>query len=106
MAGSVLARRRRNGRGEAPEALAGDGVVVALDRDREGAPEGLVGAEEAGVQEVEDRLQLGEAVLDRRAGEGGAARGAERADGARLRGAGVLDVLRLVEREVLPRAPR
>ena len=90
-------------RGEAPEPLAGDRVVVPLDRDREGAPEGLVGAEEAGVEEVEDRLELGEAVLERRAREGRAARGAQGADGLRLRGAGVLDVLRLVEGEVLPR---
>src|ERR1019366_565162 len=70
------------------------------------APEGLVGAEEAGIEEIKDGLQLGEAVLDGRAGESRAPGRAGRTRGARLRGRRVLDVLRLVEREVLPRDAR
>ena len=88
------------------QARGGGGVVVPLDREREVAPEGVVGAEEAGIEEIEDGLQLGEAVLDGRAGESRAPVRAERTRGARLRGGRVLDVLRLVEREVFPRDAR
>ena len=68
------------------------------------AMNGGPGADEARVGEVEDRPQVAEAVLDRRAGERqpGAGR-----DAAQLLGglAGrVLDGLRLVEHDAVPRA--
>ncbi len=66
------------------------------------AAEGVVAPEEAGVQEVEDGLELREPVLDGRARERGPPRGPQAAHGARLGRGRVLDVLRLVEREVLP----
>src|SRR5450759_2520666 len=90
-----VAQARRRGR-----------VVVPFDGEGEVPPEGLVRAEKARVEEIEDRLQLGEAVLDGCAGEGRAPVRAERARRARLCGGWVLHVLRLVERQVLPRDAR
>ncbi len=101
-AGVGLRPAEEERRRDVAQARRGLGLAAPLDRDDEVAAERLVGAEEAGVQEVEDGLQLGEAVLDRRARERGAARGPQRPHGARLGGRRVLDVLRLVEREVLP----
>ena len=49
-----------------------------------------------GLTAVEDRPQLGQPVLHRRAGEGEPLRGAQPADGPRRLGGGVLDDLRLV----------
>ena len=46
-------------------------VAVALDRKGKIAPERFVRSEEAGVQEIEDGLQLGESVLDGSARESG-----------------------------------
>ncbi len=66
-------------------------------------PEGLAAPEQAGDRPVEDRPELGELVLDGRAGQRDprAARdGAQRAGG---RGAGVLDVLGLVGDHEVPR---
>ena len=72
----------------------------------------LRGAEQAGVHEVEERPQVGEAVLDGRAGEGDPRPAGELLGRPRLAGAGVLDGLRLVEddevatRRLEPRQPQ
>ena len=66
----------------------------------------LQGAEHAGVQEVEDRPQVGEVVFHRRARERHAHARVDRLDRARLLDAGVLDGLRLVEDEHVPRDAR
>ena len=72
-----------------------------------GEPFGEVGellgpAEQAGVEEIEQRPQVGQPVLDRRAGEGDARAASKLLDGAGLPRAGVLDRLRLVENEQTP----
>ena len=64
----------------------------------------LRGAEQPRSQEVEERPEIPEAVLHRRAREGEARAPAERLDRARLLGAGVLDGLRLVEHDEAPLA--
>ena len=58
-------------------------------------------AEQPGADEVEDRPDLAEAILDRRAGQREAALGAELARRPRRRAQRVLDVLRLVEDRVV-----
>ena len=74
-------------------------VGQALDEVRE-----LPGrAEQTGIDEVEDRPQVAEPVLDRRAGQGDARAGLERLDGAGLLGRRVLDRLGLVEDDEPPR---
>ena len=68
-------------------------VGEALDEGRE-----LLGrAQQAGIDEVEDRPQVAEPVLDRRAGERDARVGLERLDGLGLLGRRILDRLGLVE---------
>ena len=59
-------------------------------------------AEQPRVEEVHDRVQLGQAVLHRRAGQRDPVPGGQRADRARLLGVAGLDVLRFVERDSLP----
>ena len=78
-------------------------VAVRLDRAREGPLEPLARAEQAGVDDVHDRPELVEAVLDRRAGHRERATRVEPAQRARPLRGGVLDVLRLVEQEPVPR---
>ena len=67
----------------------------------EGA-EGARRAEQSRVQEVEERPEIDEPVLDGRARQRDPASRAERLDGAGLLGAGVLDGLRLVENDQRP----
>ena len=55
--------------GGAAQQLRGVGVPLALDGHREARAEPLGRAEDARVEHVHDRPQLGEAVLDGRAGE-------------------------------------
>ena len=77
-------------------------VAVRLDRPRERPLEPLPRAEQAGVDDVHQRPQLAEAVLDRRAGHrqpSPCGQPAERARPLRVR---VLDVLRLVEQQAVP----
>ena len=59
------------------------------------------GAEHAGVQELEERPELAEVVLDRRAAERQAVPAAEQAGGLGRLAVGVLDRLRLVEDDVV-----
>ncbi len=75
---------------------------MRLDRPREGALEPLARAEQARVDDVHDRPELVEAVLDRRAGHRERAARVEPAQGAGPLRGGVLDVLRLVEQEPVP----
>ena len=60
-------------------------------------------SQQPGIDEVEDRPQVAEPVLDRRAGERDARVGLELLDGPGLLGAGILDRLRLVEHGQAPR---
>ena len=98
---SVFSRRRMYGRTSSRSGAYGlCGCVESRLRERR---ERLAGAEQAGVDEVEDRPEIAEAVLDRRAGERDARPRVDLLGGARLLGAGVLDRLRLVEDGESPR---
>ena len=81
------------------EALGGL-LIARVDGTRVTLLELVERAEQAGADEVEDRPDLGEAILDRRAGEREAALGLEALGGARRGAERVLDVLRLVEDRV------
>ena len=61
------------------------------------------GAEQTGAAEVEQRPEIDERVLDRRAGEEQAVATIQRLDGVGLLGLGVLDRLGLVEHHQAPR---
>ena len=87
------------GAGEPAQPRHGRRVAAGVDRHEEGPFELRLRAEEPGVQELHDRPQVADVVLDRRAGERDAVGGGERAGGARLLGLGVLDVLGLVEHD-------
>ena len=86
---------------EAAEEEVGDGAAEAVGV---GVTLGEVaaGTEEVGVEEVEDRPEVVETILDGGAGEGEAVRGGEGAGGLRLAGGGVLDELGFVEDKGLP----
>ena len=71
-------------------------VAVALDRDRELGAELLGRAEQARAGELHDRPQVGQPVLDRRAGQRDPGLGGQGAHRLGLAGGRVLDVLRLV----------
>src|SRR5581483_2739071 len=88
--------------GEALQSRRRFGVVVQLDGDEEGATELGLRAEKAGVEELPDRPQVADVVLDRGAGQGDAVVGPEGASGPGLFRLGVLDVLRLVEDDARP----
>ena len=106
------------GIGEGGVVLLGDagrqgiGLETTEEEVRDGAAEAVgvgialgevaTGAEEVGVEEVEDGPEVVEAVLDGGAGEGEAVRGGERAGGLGLAGGGVLDELGFIENEGLP----
>ena len=83
---------------ERAQRLIGRSGLQLLDE----AGEGLGSAEQAGVQEIEERPEVGEAILDRRAGHGDAGRRLQFLDAPRLPGAGVLDRLGLVEDRQVP----
>ena len=85
-----------------PQSLERPRVAVRLDRAREAALEPLARAEQAGVDDVHDRPELVEPVLDRRARHRERAARVEPAQRARPLGGGVLDVLRLVEQQPVP----
>ena len=60
-------------------------------------------SQQSGIDEVEDRPQVAEPVLDRRAGQGNARFGLELLDRSGLLGGRILDGLRLVEHHQSPR---
>jgi hypothetical protein len=72
-------------------------ATVALNGPGKAGAERLLRAQIAGVEELHDGPQFREAVFDRRAGEGDAIAGRQAPDGLGLLGAGVLDLLRLVQ---------
>ena len=78
------------------------GVVVDLDRLDERAVEPLARAEQARVEQIHDRPQLAEVVLDRRARHRDAAARAQQPQRARATRLRVLHVLRLVEEQAVP----
>ncbi len=78
------------------------GVAARLDRARPGVAELLVRPEEPRRGPVEDRPQLGEVVLDRRAGQRQARLGGDAADRLSRARVRVLDVLRLVGDDQAP----
>ena len=73
-AGVGLAPAQQEGPHQPGERVGGVRVAVALDRHGDPPAERLERAEQPGRGPVEDRPELGEAVLDRRAGEGDAGR--------------------------------
>src|ERR1019366_3167718 len=77
-------------------------VAEALDRSRIAALERRRRAQQPRVEEVHDRVQLGQSVLYRRARERDAVTGFQRADRTRLLGVDRLNILRLVKRDPLP----
>ena len=81
-------------------------VAAQLDRPRERPLEPLARAEQARVDDVHDRPELAEPVLDRRAGHRELPARGEPAQRLRALGRGVLDVLRLVEQHPVPGDPR
>ena len=78
-------------------------VPVALDRHRELPLEGALSPEQPRVEKINDRPELGEAILDRCARQRHAPPRDELPHGLTLRGLGVLDVLRLVEHDAVER---
>src|SRR5947208_670699 len=82
---------------DSPEALRDVVAPVAFDGDSDLAPEAFERSKEPRIQVLRDRPQLGQPVLDRRAGECDAETGAESTGGPGGARGGVLDVLRLVE---------
>src|SRR5690606_10675803 len=72
-------------------------VAIALDGEREVAAERTERAKQARVGKLEDRPQLGEAVLDRRTGEREAVARMQTASCPCGGRSGVLDVLRFVQ---------
>ena len=82
--------------GDAPQPRRGVAVAVALDRLGEAVPEALPAAEHPGVDGVEDGPQVGQPVLDRRAGQGQLLAGPQGAQGLGRVGGRVLDELGLV----------
>ena len=69
--GSVLTRRRMNGTDQRLEPAGGRGVACIRSMGRaKSLRKVLLRAQVAGIEELEDAPQLGEAVFDRRAGQG------------------------------------
>ena len=85
------------------EGVDGGRVAVAFDGDGDPPTERLERAEQAGRGPVEDRPEIGEAVLDRRAGEGDPAGHGQRPQRASRARQGVLGVLGLVGDDQPPR---
>ena len=95
-----LVRRRKNGRRPLREPR--DVLVrVAAFRQLSSQIEHAAAAEQAGVEEIEQAVQLAEVILDRRAGEREPMIGAQQPHGLRRGRARVLDRLRLVEDDVV-----
>ena len=78
-------------------------LQAGLDRRSPHPAERLAAAEQAGDRPVEDRPQLGEVVLDGGAGQGHPRPARDQPQVAGRRRAGVLDVLRLVGDDQVPR---
>ena len=100
---SVFSRRRMNGpvtfRSSSVASASPSRSMGSANRSRKLAR----AAQQAGVEHVHQRPQLGQAVLHRRPGHGDAPAGWDRAHRPGLRGAGVLDLLGLVEHQAAPR---
>ena len=73
-------------------------VVLAVEPEQR--------AEQGGVEEIHDRIQLVDAVFDRRAGEDEGVAAVEPLDGLRGLGGPVLDALGLVEHDDVRPQPR
>ena len=67
---SVLSRRRMNGPVSRLSRRSASGSLLGLDRHVERPLELGLGAQQAGVEELHDRPQIADVVLDRRAGQG------------------------------------
>ena len=102
---SVFSRRRMNGARRPAQALGRVLIAPALDRRRIAALERRGRAEQPRVEEVHDRVQLSQPVLDRRPGQRHAVARGQRPDRLRLLGVDRLDVLRFIERDPLPLDP-
>ena len=77
-------------------------IVALVDGHLEGLAELGLLAQVAGIEEVEDRPEIAQAVLDGRAGQGQAMRRRQLQDRARLGGLRILDVLGLVDHHAVP----
>ncbi len=77
-------------------------ILVAFDGQRKRLAEPGLRAQEPRVEELHDRPQLRQPVLDRRTGQGNTVGRSKLADGLRLLGVGVLDVLRFIEDHIAP----
>ena len=78
-------------------------VLVAFDGQGKTLAEPGLRAQEPRIEELHDGPQFGQPILHRRAGQGDTVVGRLKlADGLRLLGLGILDVLRLVEDHVAP----
>ncbi len=99
---SVFETAENEGTGD--PAQAGGRLVIAVTLDGDGEPlaEGLLRTQHARVEELHDRPEFGQAVLDRRAGHGDAPLGGDGPDALRGAGGAVLDLLCLVEDQPAP----
>ena len=102
MVRSVFSRRRMKGRVSDAQLLGRLLVAEPLDRDHEALPERRRRPEERRVEDLHDRPQLAQVVLDRGAGERDLAGRRQGADRLGLLGLGVLHVLGLVEHDAPP----
>ena len=95
------APQQKRGR-QAPQAFGRRLVLVALDRDGEALAELGQAAQQAGIEQVQQRPEFVEAVFHRRAGEGNAALAAEASGGPRHGGVGIFELLGLVKHQPAP----
>ena len=100
--GIDLSPAKQEGLGHPDERLLGVGLGSALDRRCDQPAKTGARAEQTGVQDVHDRPQVVQPVLDRRAGQGDTMPGRHLPGGLRGVGERVLDRLRLVEHEHAP----
>ena len=102
-AASVFRRRSMNGAGQALEAgRRRRGPARPGSGTKKRRAEFGLRAQQAGVEELHDRPQVADVVLDRRAGQGDAVVGREGPRRLGLLGLGVLDVLGLVQDHARP----
>ena len=99
---SVLTRRKMNGSTSFFKVADLARSLLFVDGHLEGLAELRLLAQIAGIEEIEDRPEIAQAVLDRRAGQGQPMRRGELQDRARLGRLRVLDVLRLVDHHAVP----
>jgi hypothetical protein len=101
--GVALQPSQQEGARDAAQARCGLVVAIALDRNGDLAAERFERTKQPRVRELEDRPKLGQAILDRRAGEGKAVCSSQRPRGLPGPGGRLRDLLLKIRRELVPR---